>query len=106
MGTRRRVARPRRHEVEMVMARAKKKGLGFDIKPSDIVIPEICPVFGKPLIYGHVDWSPSIDRIDSKFGYIKGNIAIISNKANRTKNDATIEELEAIIEYMKSLRFK
>ena len=31
MGTGRRVARPRRHEVEMVMARAKKKGLYANI---------------------------------------------------------------------------
>jgi len=35
-------------------------------------------------------------------GYVKGNIKFISYKANRIKNDSTVEILENLIKYMKS----
>ena len=34
-------------------------------------------------------------------GYVKGNVHWISRRANRIKSDATVEELEKIISYMK-----
>lgn len=85
--------------------RAKKRGLEFNITKNDITIPDTCPVFGTTLYSskGHVtDNSPTLDRIDNSKGYIKGNIQVISHRANSIKRDATIEELEKIIEYMKS----
>lgn len=83
-----------------IKARAKRKSLDFNLELSDIVIPECCPVFNKPFIYGDTDWTYSVDRIKSELGYIKGNINIISNKANRYKNNATKEELEKVLEYL------
>jgi hypothetical protein len=76
--------------------RAIKKNLEFNISIEDIIIPEICPILLQPIIQGTKDnykFSPSIDRIDNNKGYIKGNIQVISMKANTIKNSATIEEL-------------
>ncbi len=94
--------------------RAEAKGLDFDIEISDIIIPEICPVLGIPMIgssgeYAREDYnpkqlsSPSIDRIDSSKGYIKGNIAIISNRANALKSNASLEEIKKLYEWMLKL---
>jgi len=47
--------------------------------------------------------SPSIDRKDSKKGYTPDNIWVISNRANTLKNDATIQELELLVENLKKL---
>lgn len=77
--------------------RAKKHNLEFNIDVSDIIIPEKCPIIEVPLVFGtkgNYEYSPSIDRIDTTKGYIKGNIAIISKKANSMKNNATLEELQ------------
>lgn len=76
--------------------RAAKKGLEFNIEESDIIIPAICPLLNIPIMFGtrkDYNSSPSIDRIDNTKGYIKGNIWIISKKANTMKNSATLEEL-------------
>lgn len=50
-------------------------------------IPDFCPVLKTPME------TPSLDRIDSTKGYVKGNIRIISKRANMLKNNATAEEL-------------
>lgn len=77
--------------------RAVKKNLEFNIEISDIIIPEECPILKKVMDI------PSIDRIDPNKGYIKGNIQIISNRANMLKNNATLEEISLIYDYFKSI---
>lgn len=97
------------HEYKMWQTskrRALESGLGFDLQPQDIVIPETCPVLGILLRKGPAkgkitDDSPSIDRYDNNKGYTKDNIRVISMKANRIKSTATIEDIEAVLSYMK-----
>lgn len=89
---------------------AKKKGIEFNISVSDIAWPEICPVFGIKLNYGcpthgKASWdSPSIDRHDHTKGYVKGNVVIMSWRANAIKRDATNEEVRLLSEYLNRTR--
>jgi hypothetical protein len=89
--------------------RAKRDGVPFDIQPSDIMIPENCPIFGTPLVIaegagkkGPKDNSPSLDKRIPSLGYVKGNIEVISFKANRLKNSNTKETLSKLLEYIES----
>ncbi len=80
--------------------RAKKKNQKFDISPSDIIVPEFCPVFSDILLDSHKLYAcPSLDRLDNTKGYIRGNIRVISHKANSIKGFATAEELYRVAKY-------
>ena len=77
--------------------RAIKNGWDFTIEESDVVIPEKCPILEIPLEWGtqgKYEHSPSLDRIDTTKGYVKGNVWVISKKANSMKNSATFDELQ------------
>lgn len=87
--------------------RAKKKGLEFNLEIGDLPIPEFCPVLGMRLVIGlGVEYrtepnAPSVDRFDNAKGYVKGNVRVISNRANMLKKDATLQEMEALVSYMR-----
>lgn len=93
---------PERVLYSLAKQRAAKRGLAFTIEPSDIVIPERCPILGIPLVKGvgraH-HGSPSLDRIDNTRGYEKGNVMVISHRANHLKSDATAEELALLVKF-------
>jgi len=77
-------------------------GIPFDLTVSDIIIPESCPVFAKPIIifpFRH-EFGPSVDRIIPSLGYVKGNIQVISMKANRLKSNGDLESFKAIVAYI------
>jgi hypothetical protein len=76
--------------------RAKRLNVPFNLDGSEIIIPKLCPILKIPLKPG-VRWptdnSPSLDRCTPELGYVKGNVMVISARANRIKNNANREEL-------------
>lgn len=87
--------------------RAAAAGIPFDLTVEDIVIPEVCPVFGVKLEWGvgvrgwRNLWAPSLDKIKPELGYVRGNVMIISNRANHLKSNGSIAEFEAVLAYMR-----
>ena len=85
--------------------RAKEHGLDFNIDIGDTSIPEKCPILGIEIKVsngrGPTDNSPSVDRINNDFGYVKGNVDVISFRANSLKSNGTLKEFEAIVNYIK-----
>ena len=82
--------------------RAREAGLSFDLVLEDIAVPEVCPILGVPIemsserTYGT---SPSLDRIVPELGYVRGNVQVISDKANRMKTDASADEMLAFADW-------
>lgn len=88
----------------LAKGRAMQFGIPFDITLEDVIIPATCPVLGIPLCRdnrGMQDTSPTLDRYVPSLGYTKGNVSVISNKANRIKNTANIEELTKVLTWCK-----
>lgn len=98
-------ANPARTLWQNARLRARKLGLPFNIEISDIVVPKTCPVLGIPIVHGsNKGWTPgapTVDRVDNSKGYIKGNICVISWRANSIKSDATLDELERVAAYVR-----
>lgn len=90
--------------IQETRSRCKKSGLPFDLTPEDLSIPEVCPVLGIPIRLDNSrisDTSPSLDRLIPEKGYVKGNVAVISQRANVIKNCGTAAEHEAIARWMR-----
>lgn len=101
--------------LRQARTRAKKHGLEFDLTVEDIFVPETCPILGIALVkpsdrkadvHGFLPDSPSLDRIDSSRGYVRGNVWVISWRANRLKSDATLEELELLVAALRTRRLQ
>ena len=84
---------PEKQMLRGVKKRVREKGYDMDIDLSDITIPSHCPILEIPLILGGGDNAPTLDRIDNDKGYVKGNVHVISYRANRFKSDGTLQEL-------------
>jgi hypothetical protein len=94
--------------IRRARRRAKQKNVPFNISEEDINIPNVCPVLGIPLETGAGKGaiqpnSPSLDRIIPEKGYVKGNIIVVSNKANTMKSNATPKEIITVGEFYKKL---
>lgn len=89
-------------------SQAKRAGIEFNLVFEDITWPEYCPVLGTLLNYTFGNGScppaaPSFDRIDPRKGYVTGNVIVISYRANRIKNDASVDELKLVTSFYEQL---
>ena len=94
-------------------AKEKAKELGLDYNldyeyvknlwPSD----NKCPALGIEFKKGNkgygIDSSPSLDRILPELGYIKGNVQIICNLANKIMSSATPDQVMAVAKHYKKI---
>lgn len=95
--------------------RAINKNIPFDIDldyvramvGENAELASHCPVFGVRLEWScqrgngnkPLPNSPSMDRIDPERGYVKGNVKIISFRANQIKSNASPSELKLVAAY-------
>lgn len=79
--------------------RAKKFGIPHTITVEDIVIPEYCPILGRPL-RPNTKYAPSLDQIVPRLGYIVGNIQVVSKRANLLKNNMTLKEARLMLAHL------
>ena len=92
------------------LQRARRDKLPFDIDIEYLksIKTDRCPIFDMELSWGKIGEghknkainSPSLDRIKPEYGYIKGNVCIISNKANTIKNDVSYKELYKVADWL------
>ena len=97
-------SQPEKTLLTLARQRAKRDGLPFSITVEDIKLVPKCPVLGIKLTYGSSRQgytSPSLDRIVPDKGYVPGNVAVMSLKANRLKSNGTLDEITKIYKWLK-----
>lgn len=102
---RKRVEHPEQYVLGRIRRSAKFKEKEFNLTIEDIVIPNKCPFLGMPLTFNFGaprEDSISVDRRDNNKGYIKGNVQIMSHKANAIKNQLTLELTKKFVIYMET----
>lgn len=96
---------PEKYLLRAARKRAQEKGVPFTLTLGDIHIPDVCPVLGLPLEPIRSDihqraGSPSIDEIIPGRGYVPGNVAVISWRANSLKRDGLLAEFRHLVRWL------
>ena len=83
-------------------SRAIRDGVLFNLTLQDLIdiATDECPIFKTPFVWGVSGLgkgrtrpdSPTLDRILPELGYTKGNVAFLSYRANRIKDNGTMQE--------------
>jgi hypothetical protein len=91
------------------LQRARRDKIPFDIDIEYLksIKTDRCPIFDMELTWGEFgdDYkrsanSPSLDKIKPEYGYIKGNVCIISDLANKIKQDVGYKELYKVADWL------
>lgn len=96
------------HRCTRAKSRAAGLKVPFDLTPEYLegIWTGVCPVLGVQinLITERSDeHAAELDRFDPALGYVKGNVNWLSRKANRIKNNTTVEILEKLLGWMKDV---
>jgi hypothetical protein len=95
-----------------IRGRAARKGILFELTAAQLLAaaPDVCPALGIVLDYGLKGAvsgprqnSPSVDRLDPALGYVAGNFAVISHKANGIKQAATAVEIRRVADWLETV---
>ena len=89
-----------------VRCRARRRGINLKL------LKLICHLRRLTARFSELNWSgggkkndpylPSLDRTVPELEYVKGNVVIMSARANTLKNDGTVAEFEALLAYMRA----
>jgi len=106
------VENPAKLLLSNAKARAKKFGVPFNLTLEDIQVciplDGLCPITKEPFERGEGKVGPrsmTLDRVIPNLGYVRGNIAVISHKANVIKQNCTNPEIfRKLAQYLKQKR--
>jgi hypothetical protein len=96
------------YKAALQRARRDKIPFDIDIEYLKSIKTDRCPIFDIELSWGKIgeghknmaESSPSLDKIKPEYGYVKGNVCIISNLANKIKQDVGYKELYKIADWL------
>ncbi len=97
---------PIKSRLARIKSSAKQRGIEFHLYEKDLPpIGTNCPLLGDPFDMSgkRTDFSPSLDRINPKKGYVPGNVWFVGRRANTIKNDGTADEHEKIARAMRAV---
>lgn len=90
--------------------RARAENLPFNLTYDYLlsIATDECPIFKIPFVWGISNLgkgrtrknTPQLDRVIPELGYVQGNVAFISRKANKMKDNGTMQEHYAIADWI------
>lgn len=90
--------------------RAAERGVPFDLDADYLMSIQTthCPALGIEFVRrsmrgANSPASPTIDRIIPELGYVRGNVVMLSRRANNIKSDANVDEIAQVLEWLKKV---
>lgn len=98
-----------KYKATRAKSRSQNLRVPFNLTPEylESIWTGSCPVTGLALNKQAArsdEQAAELDRFEPELGYVEGNVAFLSRKINRLKNNASIEELEQLLSWMKSVK--
>lgn len=90
-------------------SRSAIKGFPCDVDKEYVyaILTDTCPVFGTPFVFAGAgranNDSPTVDKLDPAKGYVRGNIVVISQRANAIKSNATWKQIRRVADWLRGV---